>query len=183
MPLTEQSLEHMAARVRHVQDYLGAPLALENPSTYLRLATGEPEMSEGEFIAALAEKADCALLLDVNNLFVNAQNHGFDASACLRQIPLERVVQFHVAGHTRAEGYLVDTHSGPVSRPVWALLHEAFALGANASVLLEWDAEIPDFETVQREALRARAAIAGVIDRTVQPSMQLSSSALESRAP
>lgn len=158
MPLTEASVRHMAARVRQVQDVIEAPLLLENPSTYLRVSTGAPELDEGEFIAALAEEADCALLLDVNNLFVNAINHGFDADACLRRIPLERVVQIHVAGHTRADGYLVDTHVGPVPDPVWRLLGEAFRLGADASVLLEWDSEIPSFEVV-REVLKARRFI------------------------
>lgn len=159
MPLTEASVRHMAARVRQVQDVIEAPLLLENPSTYLRVSTGAPELDEGEFIAALAEEADCALLLDVNNLFVNAINHGFDADACLRRIPLERVVQIHVAGHTRADGYLVDTHVGPVPDPVWRLLGEAFRLGADASVLLEWDSEIPSFEVVHREVLKARRFI------------------------
>ncbi|HEU5077199.1 MAG TPA: DUF692 domain-containing protein [Polyangiaceae bacterium] len=159
MPLTTASVMHMASRVRQVQDVLEAPLVLENPSTYLRLGTGAPELAEGDFIAALAEEADCALLLDVNNLFVNAMNHGFDPYECLRKIPLERVVQFHVAGHTRADGYLVDSHVGPVPDPVWRLLGEAFRLGADASVLLEWDSEIPNFEVVHREVMRARRFI------------------------
>ena len=159
MPMTVASVRHMAARVRQVQDMLEAPLLLENPSTYLRLGTGAPELSEGDFIAALAEEADCALLLDVNNLFVNATNHGFDPLVCLERIPLDRVVQFHVAGHTQAEGYLADTHVGPVPDPVWQLLGEAFRLGADASVLLEWDAEIPGFEVVHREVMKAQAFI------------------------
>jgi len=156
MPLTEASIRHMAARVRQVQDVLEAPLLLENPSTYLRIGTGAPELGEGDFIAALAEEADCALLLDVNNLFVNAVNHGFDPYACLRQLPLERVVQFHVAGHTQADGYLADTHVGPVPDPVWKLLGEAFRLGADASVLIEWDSEIPSFDVVHEEVMKAR---------------------------
>lgn len=159
MPMTDASIRHMAARVRQVQDVLGAPLLLENPSTYLRLGTGASELSEGDFIAALAEEADCALLLDVNNLFVNANNHGFDPYACLRRIPLERVVQFHVAGHSPADGYLADTHVGPVPDPVWQLLGEAFRLGADASVLLEWDSEIPSFDVVHRDVLKARGFI------------------------
>jgi len=159
MPMTDASVRHMAARVRQVQDVLGAPLLLENPSTYLRLSSGAPELSEGDFIAALAEEADCALLLDVNNLFVNASNHGFDPYACLRRIPLDRVVQFHVAGHSQADGYLADTHVGPVPDPVWRLLAEAFRLGADASVLLEWDSEIPSFEVVHRDVLKARRFI------------------------
>lgn len=162
MPMTDASVRHMAARVRQVQDMLGAPLLLENPSTYLRLTTGAPELSEGEFIAALAEEADCGLLLDVNNLFVNASNHGFDPYLCLRRIPLERVVQFHVAGHSQAEGYLADTHVGPVPDPVWRLLQEALRLGADASVLLEWDSEIPSFDVVHRDVLKAQGFIDSV---------------------
>lgn len=153
MPLHEESLRHVARRVREVQDVLEAPLALENPSTYASFAAST--MTEWEFFAALLEEADCAMLLDVNNVHVSATNHGFDPLEYLRAIPMDRVVQIHVAGHFDAGTHLVDTHTGPVPDPVWRLLSEAWALGARASVLLEWDAEIPPLEAVEEDALRA----------------------------
>jgi uncharacterized protein (UPF0276 family) len=158
MPYTEEALRHVTLRVKEVQDFLDAPLALENPSTYLELAAST--MTEQEFIARLAEEADCALLLDVNNVYVSAKNHGFSADDYLAVIPWERVVQFHVAGHSDHGTHCIDTHIGPVIDPVWDLLGEAYVRAGGASVLLEWDAEIPAFDVVHREALRAKEAIA-----------------------
>jgi len=155
VPFTEEALRHIARRVRQVQDYLEAPLVLENPSTYLEFQGST--LSEAEFIAALLEESDSGLLLDVNNVYVNARNHGFDPLGYLRQLPLERVVQLHIAGHSQAQGYLADTHSAPVADGVWALLAEAVRLGANAPLLLEWDAEIPAFPELERELDKARA--------------------------
>jgi uncharacterized protein (UPF0276 family) len=154
LPYTEEALRHVAQRVREVQDFLGAPLALENPSTYVEFS-GQ-EMPEWEFLARLAEDADCAILLDVNNVFVSAYNHGFDPRTYLAAVPFERVVQLHVAGHTNRATHIVDTHIGPVSDAVWQLLGEAWRRTGGASVLLEWDAEIPGFEATHAEALRAR---------------------------
>jgi len=152
MPYTEEALKHVVDRVRYVQDLLGAPLALENPSTYVEHAGAA--MREWEFLARLAEEADCALLLDVNNVYVSAFNHGFEPSEYLAAVPWDRVVQIHVAGHTNHGTHIVDTHIGPVIDPVWELLGVA-AKNADASVLLEWDAEIPSFEETHAEALRA----------------------------
>jgi uncharacterized protein len=154
LPYTEESLQHVASRVRMVQDVLQAPLALENPSTYLELAGSS--LREWEFLAALAEEADCALLLDVNNIYVSAHNHGYDPGQYLAHMPFDRVVQFHVAGHSQRGDYIIDTHIGPVADAVWGLLGEARALAPQVPVLLEWDAEIPSFEVVHQEALRAR---------------------------
>jgi uncharacterized protein (UPF0276 family) len=156
MPFTEEALMHTARRIRAVQDFMGAPLVLENPSSYVEFAGSA--LREWEFLSALAEEADAGLLLDVNNVYVSAQNHGFDALEYLRALPMHRVVQFHVAGHTDHVTHVVDTHIGPVPDPVWELLAEARALGADAPVLLEWDAEIPAFEEVHADALRARDA-------------------------
>jgi len=139
IPYTEEALRHVTARVRAVQDFLGGPLALENPSTYVEHAGSQ--MKEWEFLGRLAEDADCALLLDVNNVYVSAFNHGFDPKTYLDAIPWNRVVHFHVA---------------PVVDPVWRLLGDAYARAGGASVLLEWDAEIPSFEETHAEALRAR---------------------------
>jgi len=153
IPYTEESLRHVAARVRQVQDFLGAPLALENPSSYLEFHGST--LTEWEFIAALAKEADCALLLDVNNVYVSAYNHGFAVEEYLRAVPYDRVVQIHVAGHTNYGTHIVDTHVGPVLDPVWQLSADAHAL-SKASLLLEWDAEIPAFEVAHAEALRVR---------------------------
>ena len=156
MPYTEESLKHVVARVREVQDFLGAPLALENPSTYLELV--ESSMPEWEFMGRLAEDANCALLLDVNNVYVSAFNHGFDPQKYLDAVPWDRVVQLHVSGHTNHGTHIVDTHIGPVIDPVWELLGQAHAR-SNASILLEWDAEIPSFEETHADALRAHEFI------------------------
>jgi uncharacterized protein len=153
LPFNEESLRHVAARVRQVQDVLGARLALENVSAYAAFA--DSTMSEWQFLAALAEEADCSLLLDVNNVYVSARNLGFDPLDFLRALPLGRVVQFHVAGHDDLGTHVIDTHDGPVAPAVWQLLREARRLGADAPVLLEWDASVPPFEVAHAEALRA----------------------------
>jgi uncharacterized protein (UPF0276 family) len=156
MPYNEESLKHVALRVKEVQDFLGAPLALENPSTYVEHTSST--MTEWDYLAALAKEADCALLLDVNNVYVSAYNHGFDAKDYLAGVPWERVVQLHVSGHTNNGTHIVDTHIGPVIDPVWQLLGEAYGK-CKASILLEWDAEIPSFEETHADALRAKEFI------------------------
>ncbi|MBM4363979.1 MAG: DUF692 domain-containing protein [Deltaproteobacteria bacterium] len=159
LPYTEESLRHVAERVRQVQDFLGAPLALENPSTYAEFAGST--LPECEYLAALAAEADCALLLDVNNVFVSSVNHGFDPALYLDAVPWDRVVQLHVAGHTHHGTHVIDTHIGPVADPVYRLLGEAHRRAGGASVLLEWDAEIPSFDETHAEALRARDFLGG----------------------
>ncbi len=158
LPFTEESLRHVVARVRAVQDFLCAPLALENPSSYVEHAGAT--MPEWEFLARVAVEADCALLLDVNNVFVSAHNHGFDPADYLAAIPFDRVIQFHVAGHTHHGTHIVDSHIGPVTDDVWQLLRIARARSGPTAVLLEWDADIPSFEATHAEALRARDFIA-----------------------
>ncbi len=153
MPYTDEALAHVAERVRRVQDVLGAPLALENPSTYVEFK--DAPMREWEFLARLAEEADCAILLDVNNVYVSAYNHGFDPRVYFDAIPFDRVVQLHVAGHTHHGTHIIDSHIGPVIDDVWRLLGDAHQRAGGAPVLLEWDAEIPSFEDTHREALRA----------------------------
>jgi hypothetical protein len=159
MPYTEEALAHVVARVKEVQDVLGAPLALENPSTYAEFASSP--MREWEFLARMAEQADCAILLDVNNVYVSARNHGFDPKVYLDAIPFDRVVQLHVAGHTDHGTHIIDSHIGPVVDDVWKLLGEAHQRARGAPVLLEWDAEIPSFERTHAEALRAKDFIGG----------------------
>jgi len=157
LPLTRAALAHVASRVRVVQDALGAPLIIENPSTYI--AWKGSTIPEAEFLAELCARTDCGLLLDVNNVYVSARNHGFDAEAYLDAIPWDRVVQFHVAGHSDNGDHCVDTHDGPVIDPVWQLLASAWRRCDGASVLLEWDASIPSFPEVHAEALRARRVL------------------------
>jgi uncharacterized protein (UPF0276 family) len=154
MPYTEEALRHVVGRVRAVQDFLGAPIALENPSTYVQFASDQ--MPEWEFLARVAQEADCAILLDVNNVYVSAHNHGFDPRGYLAAIPFDRVVQLHVAGHTHHGTHIIDSHIGPVIDEVWRLLGEAWRRAGGVSVLLEWDAEIPSFELTHQEALRAK---------------------------
>jgi len=156
LPYTEESLRHVVRRIREVQDVLEAPLVLENPSTYLEFEGSS--LKEWEFLAALSREADCGLLLDVNNIYVSAFNHGFDPYQYLAGIPFDRVVQLHVSGHTHYGTHIVDTHVGPVIEPVWQLLAAAHQR-CGASVLLEWDAEIPSFEQTHAEALRAEQYI------------------------
>jgi uncharacterized protein (UPF0276 family) len=157
MPYTEEALQHVVGRVRAVQDFLGAPLALENPSTYVEHAGAS--MPEWEFLARVAEQADCAILLDVNNVYVSAYNNGFDPHAYLAAVPFDRVVQLHVAGHTHHGTHIIDSHIGPVIEPVWRLLGESWRRAGGVSVLLEWDAEIPSLEETHAEAIRAKRFI------------------------
>jgi uncharacterized protein (UPF0276 family) len=154
MPYTEEALRHVADRVKQVQDFLGAPLALENPSTYVEYAGAA--MREWEFLARLAEEADCALLLDVNNVYVSAHNHGYEPGQYLAAVPFDRVVQLHVAGHTDHGTHIIDSHIGPVIDEVWKLAGEAWRRAGGVSLLLEWDAEIPSLEETHAEALRAK---------------------------
>jgi uncharacterized protein (UPF0276 family) len=159
LPYTNEALRHVVERVRAVQDFLGAPLALENPSTYAEFSGAQ--MPEWEFLARVAEQADCAILLDVNNVYVSAFNHGYDPCAYLDALPFDRVVQLHVAGHTHHGTHIIDSHIGPVIDEVWRLLADAYGRAGGASILLEWDAEIPAFEATHAEALRAKQYLEG----------------------
>jgi uncharacterized protein (UPF0276 family) len=155
MPYTEQALRHTTRRVRQVSEFLERPLILENPSSYLEFAASS--MPEWEFLARLAEDADCGLLLDVNNVYVSSFNHGFDPNVYLDAIPADRVVQFHLAGHTNKGTHIIDTHSDHAIEPVWELFKRAWARTGPAATLYEWDEDIPDFEVVHAEALKAKA--------------------------
>ena len=153
MPYTFEAVENTAARIQYVQDYLGIPICVENVSSYAEFH--QSEMSEWEFLSEVVEKADCGILLDVNNIYVSSLNHGFDPYAYLRNIPSERVGQIHIAGHSQFKRYTLDTHDHPVCDPVWKLYEEAIRLSGSTSTLLEWDAHIPSFEEVHAEALKA----------------------------
>jgi hypothetical protein len=120
-------------------------------------------MSEVEFLGRLAEDADCALLLDVNNVYVSARNHGFDPHAYLRAVPHDRVVQIHLAGHTDHGTHCVDTHTGHVAPAVWELYEEALRLGGPTATLIEWDADVPPLEVLLAEAEEARRRAAAAL--------------------
>lgn len=159
LPLDEASLAHVAARVRQVQDYLGRPLVLENPSTYVEFA--QSDIPEWEFLGRLAEDTGCGLLLDVNNVYVSSTNHGWDAAAYIRALPHAHIVQIHLAGPTDCGGYLVDTHDAPVPTEVWRLYALAQRLTGGVSTLLEWDANIPAYPELLAELAKARAVLRG----------------------
>jgi uncharacterized protein len=154
MPLTEEALAHVAARVRTVSDILERPLMLENASTYAEFASSS--MPEWEFFGRLMEDADCGMLLDVNNVYVSSFNHGFDPEAYVDAIDPARVTQYHLAGHTNKGTHIVDTHNDHVIDPVWQLFQRSVRRTGNVSTLLEWDADIPAFDVVHGEALKAR---------------------------
>jgi len=154
MPYTEEALRHLVKRIRRVQDILERPLVLENPSSYVEFRSSS--MPEWEFLARMADEADCGLLLDVNNVYVSSFNHGFDAETYLRGIPPKRVAYYHIAGHTNFGTHILDTHIGPVIDPVWKLYRLAHRLSGGRSTLLEWDEKIPSFPVVHREVLKAR---------------------------
>jgi uncharacterized protein (UPF0276 family) len=160
MPFTEEALRHVIGRVRRVQERLGRQILLENVSSYLTFA--HTTIPEWEFLAAVADGADCGILLDVNNVYVSASNHGFAAGAYLRGVPVDRVGQFHLAGHSDRGTHLLDTHDGPVCAAVWELYREAVARFGRVSTLVEWDEHVPEFDVLRAEAERARALEASV---------------------
>jgi uncharacterized protein (UPF0276 family) len=159
MPLSEEALEHVVERVLRVQEFMGRPLILENPSTYLEFHAST--IPEWEFLAALSARTGCGLLLDVNNVFVSSYNHGFDPETYLRGLPHDRIVQIHIAGPTLYDKCLVDTHDHPVPTEVWRLYRLAQELTSGVSTLLEWDASIPPYPELVAELEKARAALRG----------------------
>jgi len=162
LPYTEEALNHVAERVMAVQDHLGRRLVLENVSSYVTYAASE--LSEWEFIAELAKRADCEILLDVNNVHVSAFNHEFDAMAFLRAMPRERVRQFHLAGHTHKGSHIIDTHDEPIVPDVWSLYAEAVRLFPGVPTMIERDANIPPYAELLAELDEARR-IAGTVTR------------------
>jgi uncharacterized protein len=155
MPYTEEALRHTVARIRQVSEVLERPLVLENPSSYVEFA--DSTMPEWEFLARMAEDADCGLLLDVNNVYVSAFNHGFDPQRYVDALPADRIVQYHLAGHTNRDTHIIDTHSDHAVPPVWELYARSCARTGNVATLYEWDEDIPAFEVLLAEANKARA--------------------------
>lgn len=163
MPYTEEAVAHVASRVAQVQDALGRQILLENVSSYLSYAAST--ISEWDFLAEVARRADCLILLDVNNVYVSATNQGFDALTFLHGIPQDRVAQMHLAGHQDLGTHLLDTHDAPVPDPVWALYRDAVRRFGRVSTLVEWDDRIPPLDEVLAEAEKARSLASGVLER------------------
>lgn len=155
LPYTEEALAHVSERVQRVQDKLKRQILVENVSSYVTFT--QSTMTEWQFLAELCQRADCGLLLDVNNVFVSAFNHGFDANQFVDGIPRGRVGQIHLAGHTDNGTHLLDTHDHSVCDGVWALYRRALARFGRVSTLVEWDDHIPPFDEVLAESRRAAA--------------------------
>jgi uncharacterized protein (UPF0276 family) len=163
VPYTEEALEHVVSRISQVQDFLGRRLVIENVSSYIAYECSE--MSEWEFVAEVARRADCWLLLDVNNVFVSGVNHDFSTARFLDAIPADRVVQFHLAGHSEGETCLIDTHDQPVSDDVWTLYARAIERFGPVSTMIERDDNIPPLANLVEELDRARGVSAEVAAR------------------
>ena len=155
LPYTEEAIAHVAGRVGRVQDCLGRQILLENVSSYVTYT--DSRVSEWEFLSAVAERADCHILLDVNNIWVSAHNHGFDPLAYLDGVPPGRVRQIHLAGHSYNGSLIVDTHDHPVPDPVWALYAETIARLGPVSTMIERDGDIPPLDALLAELAQARA--------------------------
>jgi uncharacterized protein (UPF0276 family) len=154
LPYTEETVRHVVERVKIVQDFLGRQILLENVSSYASYV--DSNMTEWEFIAEIAEQADCLLLLDVNNIYVSSYNHQFDAKAFIDGVPAKRVQQIHLAGHQNNGDYIIDTHDAPVIDPVWDLYSYAIARLGAVSTMIERDDHIPELEVLVEELQIAR---------------------------
>ncbi len=161
VPFTEEALEHTAARIEQVQAAMPVPFALENPSYYIDYAANE--MSEADFISRLCERADCGLLLDVNNVYVNSRNHGYDPHAFIDAMPHDRVWQIHMAGHHDKGHVIIDTHGSHIIPPVYELYAYTLARTGPVSTLVEWDNDVPALDVLLRENQRVRETAEGAL--------------------
>lgn len=153
MPYTTAVAKHTAQKIKQARDFLEVPICVENVSSYAEFH--QSDMTEWEFLSEVVELADCGMLLDVNNIYVSSQNHGFDPTEYVRNVPHHRIGQIHIAGHSRYRKYILDTHDHAPPDPVWALYAETIRLTGTTATLLEWDDRIPSFDEVHREALKA----------------------------
>ncbi|MCG7875300.1 MAG: DUF692 domain-containing protein [Candidatus Thiodiazotropha taylori] len=154
LPYTEEALDHVVERITRVQDYLGRQMLLENVSSYISYS--ESQLSEWEFLREVVERADCLVLLDINNIYVSAYNHNFDPSDFVRAMPSERIYQIHLAGHTQEENLIIDTHDHPIADPVYELYAEAIQRFGRVSTMIERDDNIPPLADLLRELDRVR---------------------------
>jgi len=155
LPRRPEVVDYVAERARIIQDFLEVPFALENLSTYGDFTNNL--MTEWEFYAAIVEKADISMMLDVNNIYVSSRNQGFDPKEYALNLPLERVIQIHLAGHHDMGDYILDTHDQPVCDEVWKLYGDIYPKTKGVSTLLEWDDRYISFEDTWKEALKAKA--------------------------
>jgi uncharacterized protein (UPF0276 family) len=153
MPYTFEAARITAAKIRQAQDFLEIPIAVENVSSYAEFHVSQ--MTEWEFLNEVVAQADCGILLDVNNIYVSSQNHNFDPRDYIEAVPADRVAQIHIAGHSKFEKYILDTHDHPILDPVWSLYARAIERCGPTATLLEWDDSIPSFDEVHAEALKA----------------------------
>lgn len=160
LPYTEEALTHVVARVERVQEMLGRRILLENVSSYVSYHASM--MPEHEFVAEVARRADCGILLDVNNVVVSARNHGYDAKAFIDAMPVDRVGQLHLAGHTDRGDFILDSHEGVVPDSVWALYEHTVRRLGPVSTLVEWDEAVPTWDVLVRESAKAAAREAAV---------------------
>jgi len=167
LPFTEEAVRHAARRIRELQDRLERPVAVEN-ITYYAVMPGS-QMHGADFVRAVVEEADCGLLLDVNNTFVNARNLGEDPDAILERLPLDRTVQMHIAGHVQEGPRLLDNHGRPVADEVFALFRTALHRTGPVPVLLEWDLDIPSYARVIEEATKVRTVYREALDGSGTP--------------
>jgi uncharacterized protein (UPF0276 family) len=168
LPYTEQTLDQVCSHIHQVQEAIKRPILLENPSTYVAFASST--MSETEFLRAVAQRTGCGLLLDINNVFVSANNHGFLATTYLAEFPLDRVGEIHLAGHSEQEDdenelLLIDSHDRAVSDPVWKLYADVVAQIGPVPTLIEWDSKLPDWAVLRAQARMARR----VMDESAMP--------------
>jgi uncharacterized protein (UPF0276 family) len=155
LPYNEETLNHFRQRITQIQDILETRILIENVSSYLTYRAST--ISEAEFISELLSRTDCDLLLDINNIYVNAVNHGFSASEYLSKIPMQRVREIHLAGYEDRDTYLLDAHNNRVSPPVWELYEEVISKYPDIPTLIEWDNDIPSFTVLREEADAASA--------------------------
>ena len=167
MPYTFAAARTTAAKIRMVRDFLEVPICVENVSSYAEFHASE--MTEWEFLSEVVELADCGILLDVNNIYVSSRNHGFNPYDYLDHVPHHRVGQMHIAGHTKFEKYILDTHDHPVLDPVWKLYAHATRRCGVTATLLEWDDRIPSFDEVHAEARKANEFIADAKNARKKP--------------
>lgn len=157
LPYTEEALAHVVDRIHQVQELLSRQILIENLSSYLEFSTSD--IPEWEFIASVARQSGCGILLDINNIYVNACNHAFDPEDYLAAIPAESVAEFHLAGFEPRDNILIDTHSRPVSEPVWSLYESALKRFGTRPTLIEWDNDIPELAILLDEAAKAQQCL------------------------
>lgn len=164
IPYTHESLDHVVSRIKRVQDFLGRNIILENPSTYLEFT--DSSIPEWEYLAQMAEQANCGLLLDVNNVYVSSKNHNYDSKKYIDTIPADRIIQIHLAGHQDYGTHAIDTHDQHVIDEVWQLYRYTLMQKGSITTMIEWDDHIPEFDILQAEIAKAEVIAGSIMTRT-----------------